>query len=147
MTDTKVSADADGKNWQTVSPKYADQNTSAIQNDLKKLHDLTSADNTTATKTDIEQARKQLQDDIKKVDDVRQASVKTADGAVATVKNGTNADVKNRIAAVKAAEELVRSQRLMKQLLSCKRQTQRLCQRMCQMMRQWLQLSVRLMTH
>lgn len=105
LTDTKVSADADGKNWQTVSPKYADQNTSAIQNDLKKLHDLTSADNTTATKTDIEQARKQLQDDIKKVDDVRQASVKTADGAVATVKNGTNADVKNRIAAVKAAEE------------------------------------------
>ncbi|MDY2519335.1 midas domain-containing protein [Weissella cibaria] len=105
LTDTKVSADADGKNWQTVSPKYADQNTSAIQNDLKKLHDLTSADNTTATKTDIEQARKQLQDDIKKVDDVRQASVKTADGAVATVKNGTNTDVKNRIAAVKAAEE------------------------------------------
>lgn len=105
LTDTKVSADADGKNWQTVSPKYADQNTSAIQNDLKKLHDLTSADNTTATKTDIEQARKRLQDDIKKVDDVRQASVKTADGAVATVKNGTNADVKNRIAAVKAAEE------------------------------------------
>ncbi|MFH7315724.1 KxYKxGKxW signal peptide domain-containing protein [Weissella cibaria] len=105
LADTKASADADGKNWQTVSPKYADQNTSAIQNDLKKLHDLTSADNTTATKTDIEQARKQLQDDIKKVDDVRQASVKTADGAVATVKNGTNDDVKNRIAAVKAAEE------------------------------------------
>ncbi|MCT0956332.1 hypothetical protein EFL64_00525 [Weissella cibaria] len=105
LADTKASADADGKNWQTVSPKYADQNTSAIQNDLKKLHDLTSADNTTATKIDIEQARKQLQDDIKKVDDVRQASVKTADGAVTTVKNGTNADVKNRIAAVKAAEE------------------------------------------
>lgn len=105
LADTKASADADGKNWQTVSPKYADQNTSAIQNDLKKLHDLTSADNTTATKTDIEQARKQLQDDIKKVDDVRQASIKTADGAVATVKNGTNDDVKNRIAAVKAAEE------------------------------------------
>ncbi len=105
LADTKASADADGKNWQTVSPKYADQNTSAIQNDLKKLHDLMSADNTTATKTDIEQARKQLQDDIKKVDDVRQASVKTADGAVATVKNGTNDDVKNRIAAVKAAEE------------------------------------------
>ncbi|NFA01790.1 hypothetical protein [Weissella cibaria] len=105
LADTKASADADGKNWQTVSPKYADQNTSAVQNDLKKLHDLTSADNTTATKTDIEHARKQLQDDIKKVDDVRQASVKTADGAVATVKNGTNDDVKNRIAAVKAAEE------------------------------------------
>ncbi|MFL4499443.1 hypothetical protein [Weissella sp. MSCH1] len=72
---------------------------------MKKLHDLTSVDNTTATKTDIEQARKQLQDDIKKVDDVRQASVKSADAAVATVKNGANDDVKNRIAAVKAAEE------------------------------------------
>ena len=105
LADTKASADADVQNWQTVSPKYADQNTSAIQNDLKKLHDLTSADNTTATKTDIEHARKQLQDDIKQVDDVRQASVKTADAAVATVKNGTNDDVKNRIAAVKAAEE------------------------------------------
>ncbi|TVV34623.1 hypothetical protein FO436_08565 [Weissella cibaria] len=105
LADTKASADADGKNWQAVSPKYADQNTSAIQNDLKKLHNLTSADNTTATKTDIEQARKQLQDDIKKVDDVRQAAIKSADDVIASVKNGTNGDIKDRIVAVKVAED------------------------------------------
>jgi hypothetical protein len=44
--------------WQTDTnkAKYADQDTSAIDNDIKQLNDLTSADNTTATKTDIDNA-------------------------------------------------------------------------------------------
>ncbi|SJX69451.1 FmtB protein [Weissella confusa] len=100
LKDMKDGATGDEKSWTADAPKYADQKTTAIQNDIDNLKELTENDK--STKKDIDAARKQLQDDIKKIDNVRQVAVDNADAVV--VKNGENTDVKERVAAVKAAE-------------------------------------------
>ena len=100
---TKDGASDDESSWNDDTPKYADQDMTAIQNDIDHLNELTA--DKTATKTAIDDARKQLQDDIKAVDDVRQKAVDGADDAVVAVKNGDNDDVQNRVAAVKDAEK------------------------------------------
>ncbi|TGE75633.1 hypothetical protein [Weissella confusa] len=86
LADTKDGAANDEKSWTADAPKYADQTTTAIQNDIDHLNELTS--DKTATKKTIDAARKQLQDDIKTVASVRDAAVKTADDANKAVVNG-----------------------------------------------------------
>ncbi|TGE75634.1 hypothetical protein [Weissella confusa] len=100
---TKDGASDDESSWNDDAPKYADQDMTAIQNDIDHLNELTT--DKTATKTAIDDARKQLQDDIKAVDEVRQKAVDGAGDAVVAVKSGDNDDVKNRVAAVKDAEK------------------------------------------
>ncbi|TGE83272.1 hypothetical protein [Weissella confusa] len=97
---TKDGAANDEKSWTADKTKYADQTTTDVEGAIKHLDELTSNDN--SKKSDIEVARNDLQDAIKKVAAVRQKAVDNAD-AVA-VKNGDNDDVKDRVAAVKAAE-------------------------------------------
>ena len=98
LKDMKDGATGDEKSWTADAPKYADQKTTAIQNDIDNLKELTENDK--STKKDIDAARKQLQDDIKTVAGVRNAAVKTADDANTAVVNGDNVDVKNYQAAV-----------------------------------------------
>ncbi|OJF02749.1 hypothetical protein BKY29_10270 [Weissella confusa] len=65
---------------------------------------MTAEGNTTAKKSDIEAARERLQDDIKKATDARDAEVAKIDVVKKAVRNGTNDDIKKRVAAVEDAK-------------------------------------------
>ncbi|WP_386084981.1 hypothetical protein [Weissella cibaria] len=110
MTDNVNNAKSAGNSvinkWNTADnvAKYTDQD-ETIKDDIATLTGLTSADNKTATQSDIDGARQKLQHDIEAAEGQRQASVTTADTAVTAVTHATDDDVKARIDAVKSAEE------------------------------------------
>ncbi|MCT8398772.1 KxYKxGKxW signal peptide domain-containing protein [Weissella cibaria] len=106
VNDAKSAGNSVINKWNTADnvAKYTDQD-ETIKDDIAKLTGLTSADNKTATQSDIDGARQKLQHDIEVAEGQRQASVTTADTAVTAVTHATDDDVKARIDAVKSAEE------------------------------------------
>ncbi|MBU7561940.1 KxYKxGKxW signal peptide domain-containing protein [Weissella cibaria] len=106
VNDAKSAGNSAINKWNTADnvAKYTDQD-ETIKDDIATLTGLTSADNKTATQSDIDGARQKLQHDIEVAEGQRQASVTTADTAVTAVTHATDDDVKARIDAVKSAEE------------------------------------------
>lgn len=106
VNDAKSAGNSVINKWNTADnvAKYTDQD-ETIKDDIATLTGLTSADNKTATQSDIDGARQKLQHDIEVAEGQRQASVTTADTAVTAVTHATDDDVKARIDAVKSAEE------------------------------------------
>lgn len=106
VNDAKSAGNSVINKWNTADnvAKYTDQD-ETIKDDIATLTGLTSADNKTATQSDIDGARQKLQHDIEVAEGKRQASVTTADTAVTAVTHATDDDVKARIDAVKSAEE------------------------------------------
>ncbi|WP_197458786.1 hypothetical protein, partial [Weissella sp. DD23] len=106
VNDAKSAGNSVINKWNTADnvAKYTDQD-ETIKDDIATLTGLTSADNKTATQSDIDGARQKLQHDIEVAEGQRQTSVTTADTAVTAVTHATDDDVKARIDAVKSAEE------------------------------------------
>ncbi|MBJ7649573.1 hypothetical protein, partial [Weissella confusa] len=102
----KSGANDDTAAWGKIASLYADQTDKigAIQADIDELNGMTAEGNTTAKKSDIEAARERLQDDIKKATDARDAEVAKIDVVKKAVRNGTNDDIKKRVAAVEDAK-------------------------------------------
>lgn len=102
----KKDANDDTAAWKKIASLYADQTDKigAIQADIDELNGMTAEGNTTAKKSDIEAARERLQDDIKKATDARDAEVAKIDVVKKAVRNGTNDDIKKRVAAVEDAK-------------------------------------------
>ncbi|TVV26221.1 hypothetical protein FO433_11175 [Weissella cibaria] len=106
VNDAKSAGNSVINKWNTADnvAKYTDQD-ETIKDDIATLTGLTSADNKTATQSNIDGARQKLQHDIEVAEGKRQASVTTADTAVTAATHTTDDDVKARIDAVKSAEE------------------------------------------